>query len=187
MIQYHTFISIALKAKEDGDYESSILFLNKAKQIEPKENKDFTQNYISEIKFNYFRENGFTAQQQQKYQQAVIFFKESLKWGKGDSDLYFSYGVSLKRTKNFLEAANFLQLSLEINPKNFWALLEMGYLEIKNNRPEVAFLYFKKAEILCDSKLKKRLNKWIKLSERKMSAWNFLVLNFKQLLELYKI
>ena len=139
-----------------------------AEQIEPSDEAGNIRQIINNFNYNQLRQQGFDAQRNQDYAKAVNCFNEALQYSNGDGDLFFSLGISLKRTKHFDHAEECFQKTSIIDPQNYWNWIELGCLELKKENPEKALFYFLEAKKVKADFLNKRLELLIKLTDRKI-------------------
>jgi Tfp pilus assembly protein PilF/wyosine [tRNA(Phe)-imidazoG37] synthetase (radical SAM superfamily) len=168
-IKYHLLKKIGFSRHREDKFHEAISCFQMAELIEPCDEVGNTRQIINNFSYNYFRQQGFDAQRIQDYSIAVNCFIKALQYGNGDGDLFFSYGISLKRTKHFVHAEECFQKTSLLNPENYWNWIELGCLELKKENLEKALFYFLEAKKVKADFFDKRLELLIKLTTRKKS------------------
>lgn len=164
---YYCLIDLAFKAKENLDVDSAIAHFQEASKFEPLEKAGEAKKYENDTCYYHLRDQGFLLQKKGKYQSATESFSEALRYNSGDADLFFSYGISLKRTKQTLSAEEMFKKVLVDLPDHFAAILELGCIEYSRGEKGSAGRLFQQTLTLAPSIHHKRIHKLIRLAQRK--------------------
>lgn len=159
--------AVSTSLKSLSRFEEATRFLQMAVNAS---HEDFSEGRrTSEVHYYFNRDLGFFYQQNKKYKLAVEAFGKSLDHGPGDADMYFSMGVSLKRQNRYGEATKYFVKALEERSDHYYALMELGVIELLEGRRKAALILFSIAKDVEPEGRKAFGDKMIKLASRQMA------------------
>jgi tetratricopeptide (TPR) repeat protein len=163
--QYYSLLDLGYKTWGE-DMPRALTFFSRALELATPEQCVRLKEIIASLNGQLQREDGFVKQRTGRYREAIAAFEQALLNIPGDPDIYFSYGVSLKRMQRFHEAETMLTKAIAERPTHYWAMMELGYLQIRSgNRPK-ALEFFLRAKEIAPSDRPGHCQKFILLASR---------------------
>lgn len=92
-----------------------------------------------------YKLRGLSAQQNRKYQAAINDFNQAIDLRPNDYLLWLQLGFANNMLKDFEKAKTAYERSIELAPNYFQPRQYLGFLYLKNNKPEQAFTYLSQA------------------------------------------
>ncbi len=88
--------------------------------------------------------NGYTALNDGRNRDAVIFFEKALKRDDGDEMIFYNFARALYNEKQYLKADSVLKKAIRINPDFEPALMYLGNIAKSNSRSVEAVMYYER-------------------------------------------
>ncbi len=123
------------------DFIPELHNLLQAEKIVAKYPKEDPRNYT----FYRFRDTGFDLANQNKTADALIMFNRAFEMYAEDQDLLFSLGLCHEKLGMPLNAKDFFEKVLILNPQHFHCLIQMGSLLLSENNKDESLNFLNRA------------------------------------------
>lgn len=144
------YLLLGVVALMDKDYAQADTFFHKV--LELTEGKEF-QNLMLNRELAYFY-LGESALDQANYEDAIGYFKATIRMNKSASDAYFGLGMAFKGIEDYPAALEQFEITLAFDPKFAQAHYEMGQIYLAmDDRINAAVHFAESARLEPDSEL----------------------------------